>query len=150
MPYELPIDQDAADTAKGVEFAKDFAAIATQYNASLSSNYDAMYRNAWRIGRSDWSTAQINIGLKILDGVGLRIMADAGIHIAGLKQLLGDEIPNRLLIPPRPYVLKEITFADGHVVSELATFLEYFQLAMVHGHAIAGYVEVGELLPEWQ
>jgi hypothetical protein len=149
MAYELPADPQYQIPAFAEIWAIDRVTMGNQFNIDLVTRYQDNYENFWSIGRSNVTTELLNVGLQRLDGTGLRMIAEAGMYVYALKQMLGDAFPDRLMIPPRPYSLKSITFQDGHTVAELATFAEYFALAAQHGHATAGYVEVGELLEGW-
>jgi hypothetical protein len=148
MAYELPSEPNSEIAAFAELWARDAVKIGTEFNTDLVTRYEAMYRNFWRIGRPEATTEKINAALLRGDGIVLRILADAGMYVMALSQLVPG-FPARLLSPPRSYTIKAVTFADGHQVASIATFIELLGLVQSHGWWSEGYLEVGELSPEW-
>jgi hypothetical protein len=144
--YQLPNDETAELKARSETWARDRAELANQFNAGLIENYRSMYDNFWSVGRDDIGLDVINAGLKRLGPVGIKILADAGMYIVALSQLIGESFPPNLLTPPRKYVIKDVVFQDGFESEYVSDFVALFGLVQQHGYWVSGYVEAGDLL----
>jgi hypothetical protein len=148
MSFQLLPDPAIESAALAQSMALDAVAIATQFDAEILAMYRASYEKLWKIGL-EFTHEQLQARSNRMGPTELAILLKAGVFVQAMLSI-GAPLEAKYHSPPYAYTIDNVTFADGHAVSQINTFLELYALTQVHGQFISGKLTLGELTNEWQ